>query len=133
MPVTVRRVTGRQLEASARGHVVRTDRTREEGGTDTGCTSGELLLMALGSCATGSLRNFLEGRGAPVEGLATELAFEPSATPGARDRIVIAVKVPAGAADIPDAEIALAAVAGRVVSRVRLGSEIEVRIERTGA
>lgn len=130
MPVTVRRIAGKQLEATARGHTVRTDRPREDGGTDTGCTSGELLLMAMGSCATGSLRNFLEERGAPVGGLVAELAFEPSPSAGARDRIVVAVKLPAGAAGVTDAEIAQAALAGRVVSRVRPGSEIEVRIER---
>jgi uncharacterized OsmC-like protein len=132
MPVTVRRVAGKQLEATVRGHTVRTDRPREDGGTDTGCTSGELLLMAMGSCATGSLRNFLEERGAPVGGLVAALAFEPSPTAGAPDRIVVAVKLPAGAAGVTDAEIAQAALAGRVVSRVRLGSEIEIRIERAG-
>lgn len=129
----VRRIAGKKLEARARDHHIVTDRPPDEGGSDAGCTSGELFLMAVGSCSTGSLRNFLEAQHAPVEGLQTALTFEPSSQPGARDKIVITVTLPAGLGAFSDEEIGAAATSGRVVSRVKLGSEIEVRIERPAA
>ncbi len=57
--VHVRPVTGKKLLGSAGRHTVVTDRKVAEGGTDAGCTSGELLLLAMASCATGSIRNAL--------------------------------------------------------------------------
>ena len=129
----VRRVAGKKLEAHARHHYVVTDRPPDEGGTDEGCTSGELLLMAVGSCATGSLRNFLDARRAPVDGLQTALSFAPSSQPEARDKIVITVTLPAGLGAFSDDEICAATTSGRVVSRVKLGSEVEVRVERPAA
>ena len=129
--VVVRRMAAKRLEAIARQHRVTTDRPLAEGGEDRGCTSGELLLMAIGSCATGSLRNFLEAHEASAEGLKTRVAFAPSSTSGARDKIVLAVTLPAGAERFDDNAIREAATSGGVVSRIRLGSEIEVRIERS--
>ncbi len=58
--VIVRRKEGKRLSCNAGPHEVVTDRKPEDGGTDAGCTSGELLLMAIGSCATGSVRTYLE-------------------------------------------------------------------------
>jgi len=126
----VRSIAGKRLEATARQHCVITDRPPAEGGNDAGCTSGELLLMAIGSCATGSLRNFLNAHEAPVEGLKTRIAFAPSSTPGARDKIVLVVTFPAGAERFGDEAIRAAATSGGVVSRLQAGSEIEVQIER---
>jgi uncharacterized OsmC-like protein len=126
----VRRIAGKRLEATARQHIVITDRPPAEGGEDRGCTSGELLLMAIGSCATGSLRNFLEAHEAPVEGLETRVALAPSSTPGACDKLVLAVTLPRGADRFDDETLRTAATSGGVVSRLQAGSEIEVRVER---
>ena len=73
--VTVRHVEGKQLLGIARHHAVVTDRPAEEGGGDTGCTSGELLLVAIGSCSAGSLRKFFEQRGTPCSDLSVEVCF----------------------------------------------------------
>jgi hypothetical protein len=122
----VRRLAGKQLLLTARNRSLVADRPLESGGTDLGFTSGELLLLAVGSCSTGAVRNFLEGRGIPCPDIGSEVYFEAGA--GARDRIVIELAL-SPAALAPGAEaIKAAAVSGRVTSRVKLGSEIEVRI-----
>jgi uncharacterized OsmC-like protein len=125
--ITVRQLDGKRLLGIARTHAVVTDRPVEEGGTDTGFTSGEMLLLALGSCCAGSLRGYLEAQGKPVRDLEIDVHSEPSANGGTRDRIVIMLKL-----DVRDyrgdpERIKAAAISGGVVSRLAEGSEIEVR------
>lgn len=124
--IRIRQLGGKQLLGTARTRSVVTDRPLEDGGTDVGFTSSEMLLLAIGSCATGSLRNFLEERGMPSLELQADVFFEPT-LPGARDRVVIALRVPeavlaAGIDGIKDA-----VTSGGVTSRLKLGSEIDVR------
>lgn len=126
--VTVRQVAGKQLRGTARRHVVVTDRTTEEGGTDTGCTSGELLLLAIGSCGMGGLRRLFEERGAPFQNLSVDVFFEPHQDPQQRDRIVISINTDQALHGIDMNAIRIAATSGGVTSRMRLGSEIDVRI-----
>lgn len=131
---SVRRMAGKQLLGTVRQHSVVTDRPVDEGGTDTGCTSGEVLLLAIGSCSAGSLRNFFEARGVPCAHLSVDVFFEPCANAGGRDRIVIEVNNPGGGPDRIDAgAIRSAATAGAVTSRIKLGSEVEVRIAGASA
>lgn len=128
--VRVERQEGRRLQGMARQHRVVMDRTREDGGTDTGCTSGELLLLAIGSCVVGRLRNTLEAASLPAMPLAVEVSFEPSARGETRERIAVDVIVPAG---LDDAGVALAereALSGGVGSRMVVGSEMVVRVRR---
>jgi hypothetical protein len=125
--VRVRQLSGKQLLGTARNHAVITDRKIEDGGTDTGCTSGELLLLAMGSCAAGSLRSYFERKGAPCAGMDVEVFFEPPAAPGARDRIVIALGLDEHVFARELEAIKAAATSGGVNSRMMLGSEIEVR------
>ena len=126
-PVTIRveveRLTGKKLRLRARGHTLIADRTIDDGGTDGGCTSGELLLMAIGSCSTGSLRNFLEAQGLDASTLKSEVSFQPSDTPGQRDSILIAVHLTGDAAGLDDETLERAATSGSVTSRVKLGSK----------
>ena len=122
----VRRLAGKQLLCTARNRALITDRPVESGGTDIGYTSGELLLLAIGSCATGGLRNFFEANGLPSQDIVTEVFFEPAA-PGERDRIVIEIDLGKDRLHAGADAIKAAATSGRVVSRVKLGSEIEVR------
>lgn len=127
--VSVRSTGGKQLLGTARQHTLITDRPVTEGGTDAGCTSGEVLLLAIGSCSAGSLRNFFEARGVPWAKLGVEVCFEAHAHSASRERIVITVDNPdAAASGIERAAIAAAATAGAVTSRLALGSEIEVRV-----
>jgi uncharacterized OsmC-like protein len=128
--VQVQRLPGKQLKLRARNHTVIADRTAADGGTDQGCTSGELLLMAIGSCSTGSLRNFLEQHGVDVSHLKAEVLFRPSPVLGQRDSIVIAVEVGTEATCFDDETLARAVTSGRVTSRIKLGSEVDVTISR---
>lgn len=130
--VRVERQEGRRLLCSARQHRVVTDRPVADGGTDAGCMSGELLLMAIGSCVTGRLRNTLEAAGLPAMPLAVEVGFEPSATGQKRERIAVDVIVPSA---LDEAALALAereALTGGVGSRMAQGSEMVVRVRRDG-
>ena len=125
--VTVRRITGKQLLGTARHHAVVTDRPDTEAGTDIGCTSGELLLLAIGSCSMGGMRRYFEERGEPCEDLHADVFFEPQEN--RRDRIVIAVHLDPQCHTVDAQALTVAASSGAVVSRMKLGSDVEVRID----
>lgn len=121
--VHVERAGNRKLRCTVGRHVVVTDRRIEDGGSDAGCTSGELLLAAAGSCAAGSTRRFLDDAGLPSGDLAVDVGLEPAGN-GGRDTIVIAVHLPPGCDGCDDEWIERAALSGGVVSRLALGSTI---------
>ncbi len=125
--VKVRPLEQKRLLAVAGRHELVTDRKADEGGSDAGCTSGELLLVAIGSCATGSVRNFLQESGLPSDGLEVDVDFEPSAEAGERDTIAVVIGLPAGILARKSDAIVAAARAGGVVSRMLLGSRVVVR------
>ena len=128
-PVSIRPIGGKQLLCAAGRHTLITDRKAADGGSDAGCTSGELLLLAIGSCATGSIRNDLLARGLPAEDLGVAVAFAPAPPGDARDAIAITVLLPQAVLDAGAAPVMAAAVAGGVVGRIRLGSVVDVRCE----
>jgi uncharacterized OsmC-like protein len=128
--VHVERIDGRKLRCQAGQHVIITDRKIADGGTDAGCTSGELLLISIGSCAAGSTRRYLQENALPLDDLAVDVSLKPAVSAGLRDIISIEVFV---SEDIPEQDmqsIENAALSGGVVSRLALGSEIEVLIHR---
>lgn len=125
--VKVKPLDQKRLLGVAGHHAIVTDRKIEEGGGDVGCTSGELLLLAIGSCATGSLRKFLWAARLPTDGLEVDVNFEPSAVAGERDVIAIDICLPAAVLDGRLDEVTVASQSGRVVSRMRLGSKVVVR------
>ena len=128
--IHVERIDGRKLRCEAGRHVIITDRKIEEGGTDAGCTSGELLLVSIGSCAAGSARRYLQEHGLPSVDLAVDVGLRPIAAAGSRDATVIEVSV---SSDIPERDIAgieNAALSGGVTRRLAMGSEIEVLVHR---
>jgi len=127
--VKVRPLDQKRLLGVAGHHAVVTDRKIEDGGSDVGCTSGELLLLAIGSCATGSLRNFLSKSGLATNGLEVDVQLEPPAEAGERDAIAIDICLPLDVLDGRADEITNAAQSGRVVSRMKLGSRIVVRCQ----
>jgi OsmC-like protein len=124
--IRVEQRPGKRLRLTARGHTLITDRPVADGGSDAGCTSGELLLMAIGSCCAGSVRNYLEERGTPCADLQVEVTFEPTG-PQMRDCIVITLRLPPGHHADDRAALSAAATAGGVTSRVKLGSTVIVR------
>jgi hypothetical protein len=125
--VIVRPIAGKKLLGSAGRHTVVTDRKAVDGGTDAGCTSGELLLLAMASCATGSIRNALAARAIPADDIRVEVELTPRKVPAARDGILITVFLPQRVLAVGTEPIVAAATSGGVVSRIRLGSDIEVR------
>jgi uncharacterized OsmC-like protein len=124
--VFVRPIAGKKLLGSAGRHSVVTDRRIEDGGTDAGCTSGELLLLAVASCATGSIRNALATDGIAADDIRVEVELTAPRQAGRRDGIRITVVLPERLLAGGTQAIVDAATSGGVVSRIRLGSDIEV-------
>lgn len=124
--VFVRPIAGKKLLGSAGRHSVVTDRKVADGGTDAGCTSGELLLLAMASCATGSIRNALASYKLGVDDIRVEVNLTPPKTPGARDGISISVYLAQAVLTAGLDPIVTVAVSGGVVSRIALGSDIAV-------
>lgn len=125
--VFTRPVAGRKLVGTAGRHTVVTDRKVADGGGDAGCTSGELLLLAMASCATGSVRKALAARALPNDAIRVDVDLAPPKRDGARDAILITVRLPQAVLDAGQAPVIEAATAGGVVSRLKLGSDIDVR------
>ena len=121
--VFVKPIAGKKLLGSAGRHSVITDRKADDGGTDAGCTSGELLLLAMGCCATGSIRKTFAARGNPIDDIGVEVELSPAKAKGARDAILITVYLPQSVLAEGTGPIVDAAVSGGVVSRIVLGSE----------
>ena len=128
--ITVRRGEGKTLFCQSGVHVVVTDRKPADGGRDAGCTSGELLLMAVGSCATGSVRTHLQSLGLPAQDLSVRVTLEPS--PSGRDLIAIELSLPAGLSADQIEAARQAAICGAVVSRLLIISEVGVRVPAQG-
>lgn len=124
--VFVRPIAGKKLLGSAGRHSIVTDRKTADGGSDAGCTSGELLLLAMASCATGSIRNALTGQALGVADIRVEVQFASPKAPGARDSILITVFLPQAVLATGIDPILAAATSGGVVSRIALGSDIAV-------
>lgn len=125
--VWVRPIEGKKLLGAAGRHTVVTDRSVADGGADAGCTSGELLLLAMASCATGSIRAMLAERALPTNEILVEVEYVPAIDTAARDGILITAFLPPQVLDAGTAPIFAAARSGGVVSRVALGSSVEVR------
>jgi OsmC-like protein len=127
--VHVRPVSGKKLLGTAGQHTVVTDRKTDEGGTDAGCTSGELLLLAMASCATGSVRRALAERSLATDDMRVEVDLVPPKSPAARDGIRVTVFLPERVLAGGIEPIVAAATSGGVVSRIKLGSDVEVRCQ----
>lgn len=123
-------LSGTQLLGTARSRTVVTDRPLDEGGTDAGFTSGEMLLLAIGSCASGGLRRHFAGKGMPCSNLRADVRFDTPTAPGRRDRIVIDLTLD-NALCADRSLIRAAALSGGVTSRLAAASDIEVRVNNT--
>lgn len=110
-------------------HIVTMDRKVEDGGADAGCTSGELLLLAVGSCAAGSTRRFLEDRGIDCLNLTLRVRYGPSPSGGAQNAIVVDLSLAEGIPEHLMAQLRDAILDGGVVGRLRRGTEFKIEAE----
>lgn len=123
--VFIQPIKGKKLLGTAGRHTVVTDRKAADGGTDAGCTSGELLLLAMASCATGSIRKTLASHALGANDIRVEVEFVPMAA-AERDGIAMTVYLPPKVLAAGIGPVVTAATSGRVVSRIKLGSAIDV-------
>jgi OsmC-like protein len=125
--VFTRPIAGKKLLGTAGRHSVVTDRKVTDDGTDAGCTSGELLLLAMASCATGSIRSALAARGTPLDDMRVDVDFVPPKQASARDGILVSVFLPPAVLADGTEPILAAVAGGGVCSRIKLGSDIDIR------
>ena len=94
MEVNVQYLDGVQFAAGARGHRVLCDQPRENGGSDSGMTPPEFLLVSLGTCAGFYAAQYLKARGLPAEGLEVKVSAEKAKLPARLGRFRIEVLAP---------------------------------------
>lgn len=126
--VELRKQEGKILLGRARQHWIVTDRPADEGGRDLGCTSGELMLLAVGSCVMGNLSSYVEHRALPIEVLLANVFVDPASTPEGFGRVVVAAQVKGVVAPAELSALTEAVGAGRVVRRMRQGTEVDIRV-----
>lgn len=122
------RYKGKALLGRVRNHVVVTDRPLTNGGHDLGCTSGELLLMSLGSCVMGSLASHVEQHALPIELVRTDVFIEQSSVPDGFGRLVITAELDGALTSDDLRALTEIAGSGRVVRRLRGSTQIDIRM-----
>ena len=81
MEVKVQYLDGVKFAASARGHRVLCDQPADNGGSDSGMTPPEFLLVSLGTCAGFYAAQYLKARGLPSDGLEIKVSAEKAKLP----------------------------------------------------
>ena len=95
MEVSVQYLDQVKFEASARGHRVLCDQPPENGGSDSGMTPPEFLLVSLGTCAGFYAAQYLKTRGLPADGLEIKVSAEKAKQPARLGSFRIEVLAPA--------------------------------------
>jgi uncharacterized OsmC-like protein len=83
-----------KFEAFARGHRVICDQPAENGGSDSGMTPPEFLLVALGTCAGFYAAQYLKARKLPSDGLRIKVQAEKATQPARLGSFQIEVTLP---------------------------------------
>jgi uncharacterized OsmC-like protein len=94
MEVSVQYLDGVKFEASARGHRVLCDQPADNGGSDSGLTPPEFLLVSLGTCAGFYAAQYLKARGLPADGLEIRVSAEKAKLPARLGSFRIEVLAP---------------------------------------
>lgn len=83
-----------KFEASARGHRVICDQPATHGGSDSGMTPPEFLLVSLGTCAGFYAAQYLKARSLSADGLKIKVTAEKAVQPARLGRFRIEVTAP---------------------------------------
>jgi uncharacterized OsmC-like protein len=83
-----------KFEAVARGHRVICDQPATNGGSDSGMTPPEFLLVSLGTCAGFYAAQYLKARSLPADGLRVKVTAEKAAQPARLGRFQVEVTAP---------------------------------------
>ena len=94
MEVTIQHLGDVEFAASARGHRVICDQPAGNGGSDSGMTPPEYLLVSLGTCAGFYAVQYLKVRSLPHGDLEVKVSAEKAAQPARLGQFRIEVIVP---------------------------------------
>ena len=83
-----------KFEAIARSHRVICDQPATNGGSDSGMTPPEFLLVSLGTCAGFYAAQYLKARSLPADGLKVKVTAEKATQPARLGRFQIEVTAP---------------------------------------
>jgi len=94
MEVTIQHGGNVKFEASTRGHHVVCDQPSENGGSDSGMTPPEYLLVPLGTCAGFYAAQYMKARSLAHHDLEVKVSAEKAAAPARLGQFRIEVIVP---------------------------------------
>lgn len=94
MEVEILHLGGVKFEAIASGHHVICDQPASNGGSDSGMTPPEFLLVSLGSCAGFYAAQYLKTRSLPADGLRIKVVAEKATQPARLAHFQIEVTAP---------------------------------------
>lgn len=119
------KLSGTTLSGRARDHVVFTDRRALDGEKELGCTSGELMLLSVGSCVVGNLNLFALENGIDIEDVSADVRAEDAPEDGF-GAITVDVQINQEIPDDTLEGLRQAAGSGRVTGRFRQGSDVRI-------
>jgi uncharacterized OsmC-like protein len=94
MEVNIQHLGNVKFEATARGHRVICDQPPDNGGSDSGMTPPEYLLVSLGTCAGFYAAQYLKTRNLPDQGLEVKVSADKAVQPARLGRFRIELTAP---------------------------------------
>jgi uncharacterized OsmC-like protein len=94
MEVTIQHLGEVKVEASARGHRVTCDQPPDNGGSDTGVTPPEYLLVSVGTCAGFYAAQYMKVGSLAHQSLEVKVSAEKATQPARLEQFRIEVIVP---------------------------------------
>jgi ribosomal protein S12 methylthiotransferase accessory factor len=90
---------GKRVDASFKGHTIKTDQPTKGGGDDSAPAPFDLFLASIGTCAGIYVKSFCEQRGIPTQGIQIIQSMEYDPAKHLMGKIKLNIKVPN---DFPD-------------------------------
>jgi putative redox protein len=94
MEVTTEYLGASRFEINARGHRVISDQPTDNGGSDTGMTPPEFLLVALASCTAYYAAQYLNARHLPAADLKVRVSAEKAQQPARMASFCVEITAP---------------------------------------